>query len=211
MVATIVPVVPPLQFIDLRQGQVIGQYFQTPGTQRGEQVENRPKSVTVGDRQMPEPYNMIELTRDGIVVMARNLTYGRDGQGAIFASISPQMQIKPSQFYAVCMETYQPQFISAVWRYLIGLKTLNVAGPWIVSLSLLKARNCILTAYPYPIIRGDHGPYEGDDMRADAVVIPVDIDLSNVEAVTDAIWPALNEIWRHSGYAETPPILRPTT
>lgn len=200
MVATIIPAVPPNGPLKFDDDVKLMRHFQPPGMSSGCQITHRPKSVTCGEFAERTPYNMVELANTGNVLMARNLVFGRDGIGPSYAE-----KIDPSKGWLVAMDTYQPQFIDAVRRYLTGVVALGVNGPWFFSLSILKMRNGLLIPSRDWYWMTELGkPFTGDNMTAGTILLPADLDLSDQAAVTEALKPPLKEIWRHNGHRGMP-------
>jgi hypothetical protein len=149
-----------------------------------------------------------ELRDDGSLMAVRNLIFGRDAIWSL--GLVPQVDI--SKPWILNMEAFQPQLISSLLRYLIGLKQLGVVGPWFVGISLLKMHNAILSARETSVERYAHGtvkPFQmGHDLKSDIVAgmvtVEADADLSNPNEFEKLLKRPLKDIWKHCGYFQFP-------
>jgi hypothetical protein len=200
MAATIIPLFPPKEPVTFNDEVMLMRHFQPPGISGGCQVRHRPKSIMLAESDDRVLYNVAELTTDGRVFMARNLAYGRDAIGPNFAE-----KIDPAKRWLMSMETYQWQFVDAVRRYLKGLVAFGISGPWFFTLSMLKMRNGILVpTYESFFFRELGTPSTDENMYADTILIPADLDPNSEDAVMSELKQPLREIWRHNGHKGLP-------
>lgn len=173
-------------------------FFQPMGISSGCPLRHRPKSVTFGEVGETTPHNIVEVTSFGSVLVARNLAYGRDGMGPGAAIVA---HIDQSKGWMLPMHNFHHHIIEGVQHYLTGLTEIGVKGPWYFGISILKMRGGLLTANGSFHNYSGQPIFNGDDMRADTILIPADTSADNV---LREITPALDEIWRHNGYPSAP-------
>ncbi len=164
------------------------------------QTRHRMKSVTC-EAGSSVPISFVELTSARSLLACYNLKYGQDD---VTIRVPHVPKVDPSKPYILSMENYQSHLISGVQRFLKGLVKLDIVGPWVFSLSLLKARNCQMVL----VDRIEHPPSdticELDDIRTENLILPSDLNLKDQEAVTMAMSQSLRELWRACGYPAFP-------
>jgi hypothetical protein len=178
-------------------------YIQPLGNFDGH-VRHRMKSITC-ETDSGVPVSLVELTSAGSILACYNLKYGQDN---VTMRVPHVKQIDPSKPYILSMENYQSQLISGVPRFLKGLVKLDIVGPWVFSLSLLKARNCQMVLIDRIERPQSDTLCELDDIRTESLILPSDLNLKDNEAVTMAMSQSLRQLWRACGYS-TFPIYRP--
>jgi hypothetical protein len=95
------------------------------------------------------------------------------------------------------MNSYQPQLIAGLQRFIKGPTKLEVNGPWLLSLSLLNAKHCqIIVDERWYFITMAGKPSDLDDLKSETVEIPADLNFENLESVALAIKQPLRETWR---------------
>ncbi len=175
-------------------------YFQPLGID-GLQPQPKRKSVILADQIRTGVSRATELTSEGRVFSCLNLKAGE----AFYSEITGTTD--QSTPWSLFMDTYQPWLLDSTHRYLVGLTTLGVAGPWFFGLSLLKMKNGALFPsrdWNFRFAGGSATPFEGEDMQTDIAIIPADQDLGNAHALYGPLKQPLKELWRQSGYMNLP-------
>ncbi len=195
---SITPLRHPAKALPFKDVLTLMKFFQPMGISSGCPLRHRPKSVTFGEVGETTPHNIVEVTSFGSVLVARNLAYGRDGMGPGAAIVA---HIDQSKGWMLPMHNFHHHIIEGVQHYLTGLTEIGVKGPWYFGISILKMRGGLLTANGSFHNYSGQPIFNGDDMRADTILIPADTSADNV---LREITPALDEIWRHNGYPSAP-------
>jgi hypothetical protein len=170
-------------------------------------IRPKKKSVlltTALDSSLPPPATA-ELTDDGRFFTVYDMTYGRDREFQPFKSnfIPPDQYLDKSKPWLLTMGNYQRHICTGVQKYLLGMKQIQVAGPWWVFISLLNMRNCVVVP-TREFAYGRTQPLDQNDVDAEPVLIPADADLQSSDAVWNVMIQPLREIWRSCGYKGAP-------
>lgn len=208
----IVPEMPVEQ--DAQNEQAIWRMIQPVGSGSSfDSVGHRFKALLCPERSQIPPQGLTVLKEDGTILSVLNLNYGRDG----IADLSELTRDgKPTDFsvpYTVTMSVAHPQMLGAIRRYLNGLRSLGVDGPWYVGVSILKSRNIKLVPdpdYEWKTLGLKTLACEVEAMRADTHLIAGDADISTDTAVELQLRRPLKQLWSHCGHPAAPRYTRGT-
>jgi hypothetical protein len=210
MAVSIIPaVLPEPVYFSRSKELVFRQVLQPIGSSEGCPLRHEPKAIVCPASTDHAPSAMTELREDGALFGVLNMMYGRDSVLDLTSMTNDRSRLKfePDKPFPLWMNTYQPWTVTAVARYLAGLKKLSVCGPWYLGLSILKAKHCQLIPsndWGWLHDNGPSSPSAYDRMRADTTLIPADAEVSTVDGVEVLLRRPLKHLWSHCNYPRPP-------
>jgi hypothetical protein len=210
MALSIVPAIKPPNHVEYTSSQftLFHNFFHPIGRQGRSQMRQVTNGTILATSFDMTPDALTYVREDGSILAARNLVYGRD---EIFHMMQQIPKVDVSKPWQLGMETYQPDLIAIVSKYLMGLKELGVIGPWFVGISLLKMHNvCLIPSEQGALlyVRGSCTSFQSTDLRADmltdTIVIAPEANISKVDELETLLKRPLKQIWKSCGFVGYP-------
>ena len=132
-----------------------------------------------------------EITEDGLIRAAGHQIISVDRQYFTHKNVPDETNIIPSI-------AFEKSIIEAIHEYIGLFMEFEVAGPWIVAMSLFNLKTSVLWVGPRFLFDGR--PFTGEAITPPPVLVPEDIHIKNPQSVAQVLRPAFDFIWREHNF-----------
>jgi len=135
-----------------------------------------------------------EITEDGLIRAAGHEVISVNRQ------YFPNVNV-PDETHVIPSVAFEKSIIEAIHKYIRLFMEFEVAGPWIVAMSLFNLKTSVL--FVGPRFSFDGRPFTGEAITPPPVLVPEDTNISNPQSVAHVLRPAFDFIWREHNFPKS--------
>lgn len=135
-----------------------------------------------------------EITEDGVICAAGHEVISVSREFLTNNNVPDETLIIPSV-------AFEKNIIAAVHAYIGLLTGFEVAGPWIVAMSLFNLKTSNLHAGLRLSVQGKE--FTGEAITPPAILVPEDTNIDNPQGVAKVLRPAFDFIWREHNFPQS--------
>lgn len=135
-----------------------------------------------------------EIREDGLIRAAGHEVISVNRQYFTDVNISEEIHVIPSV-------AFENSIVEAICEYIGLLIDFEVAGPWVVAISMFNLGTSIL--YVGPHFSFDGKPYIGNAISPPPFLVPADTSINNPQSVAKVMRPAFDFIWREHNFPQS--------